>query len=346
MNSTLRWDRWLLRGLAASFAYLPPGRAFSGLALRSAVLHEAGVPTEVLQLLPVPGAVIDEQLLAAPALAGIAFTGSVATAHHLQQRLAQRPGPILPLIAETGGQNAMIVDSSALPEQAAADIVRSAFDSAGQRCSALRMVWVQEEAAAQLIEVLTGAMGELQIGDPRRLATDVGPLIDSDAREKLEAHCAALEQSGARLLARTPQPAGCDHGDYLAPCLYEIDNLERLHEEHFGPVLHLLRYRAGEIDAVIDRINALGFGLTLGVHSRVEAFGRYVAARVRAGNVYINRDMIGAVVGSQPFGGRGLSGTGFKAGGPHYLLRFAAEKTVTTNTAAIGGNATLLGGGR
>ncbi len=310
------------------------------------LLHEAGVPADVVQLLPVPGTVVDGQILAAPALAGVAFTGSVATAHHLQQRLAQRPGPILPLIAETGGQNAMIVDSSALPEQAAADIVRSAFDSAGQRCSALRMVWVQEEAAQRLIEVLAGTMGELQVGDPRRLATDVGPLIDAEAREKLEAHCAALERSGARLLARTPLPEGCDHGDYLAPCLYEVDDLELLREEHFGPVLHLLRYRAGAIDEVIDRINELGFGLTLGIHSRVEAFGRYVAARVRAGNVYINRDMIGAAVGTQPFGGRGLSGTGFKAGGPHYLLRFATEKTVTTNTAAIGGNAALLGGGR
>jgi RHH-type proline utilization regulon transcriptional repressor/proline dehydrogenase/delta 1-pyrroline-5-carboxylate dehydrogenase len=307
-----------------------------------ALLHQAGIPTEAVQLLPAPGTLVEENVLTAPALAGVAFTGAVDTAHRIQQCLAGRRGPILPFIAETGGQNAMIVDSSALPEQATADILRSAFNSAGQRCSALRVVFVQEEAADRLIEVLTGAMAELRVGDPRLLATDVGPLIDREALQKLETHLAELEGCG-RLLARTPLPADCVHGAFLAPCLYEIDDLRPLRTEHFGPVLHLLRYRADDLDAVIDRINHLGYGLTLGVHTRIAAVGRYIAARVEAGNVYINRDMIGAVVGSQPFGGRHLSGTGPKAGGPHYLLRFAAEKTVTTNTAAVGGNAALLG---
>ncbi len=307
-----------------------------------ALLHQAGVPTEAVQLLPASAAAVEDGVLGAPALAGVAFTGAVDTAHRIQLRLAQRHGPLVPFIAETGGQNAMIVDSSALPEQAAADILRSAFNSAGQRCSALRVVFVQEEAADRLIEVLAGAMAELKVGDPRLLATDVGPLIDREALQKLERHLAELEDCG-RLLARTPLPADCVHGTFLAPCLYELDDLRLLQTEHFGPVLHLLRYRTDELDAVIARINNLGYGLTIGVHSRVAALGRYIAARVEAGNVYINRDMIGAVVGSQPFGGRHLSGTGPKAGGPHYLLRFAAEKTVTTNTAAVGGNTALLG---
>jgi RHH-type proline utilization regulon transcriptional repressor/proline dehydrogenase/delta 1-pyrroline-5-carboxylate dehydrogenase len=311
-------------------------------ALVIALLHQAGIPLDAVQLLPAPGTLVEENVLTAPALAGVAFTGAADTAHRIQQRLAQRPGPILPFIAETGGQNAMIVDSSALPEQAAADILRSAFNSAGQRCSALRVVFVQEEAADRLIEVLAGAMAELKVGDPRLLATDVGPLIDREALQKLERHLAELEDCG-RLLARTPLPADCVHGTFLAPCLYELDDLRLLQTEHFGPVLHLLRYRADELDTVIARINHLGYGLTLGVHTRITAVGRYIAARVEAGNVYINRDMIGAVVGSQPFGGRHLSGTGPKAGGSHYLLRFAAEKTVTTNTAAVGGNAALLG---
>ncbi len=305
-------------------------------------LHAAGIPGGALHFLPGPGGVLGKTLLNHPALAGVAFTGSTATGGHLQRTLAARDGPLLPLIAETGGQNALIVDSSALPEQVVGDIIRSAFDSAGQRCSALRVLFVQESVADRLLELLTGAMAELQVGDPLDPATDVGPVIDAEALAKLEAHIARMKQE-ATLLAETPLPAGLD-GCFVAPIAFEIDRLDRLPGEVFGPVLHVIRYKADQLDAVIAAVNATGYGLTLGIHSRIEATVRYITDRVRVGNVYINRDMVGAVVGVQPFGGRGLSGTGPKAGGPHYLLRFATEKTITTNTAAVGGNPDLLRG--
>src|SRR5581483_2666081 len=267
------------------------------------LLHEAGVPGEVLHFLPGPGGQIGDAITADSRLAGIAFTGSTETAWHIQERLARRRGPIVPFIAETGGQNALIADSSALPEQLVPDVLVSAFNSAGQRCSALRVLFVQEDIAPRVVQLLTEAMEELTIGDPMRLATDIGPLIDRAAV------------------------------DGLRPLLAH---------EVFGPVLHVIRYEAGKLDAVIDAINATGYGLTLGVHSRIEATWERVRERARVGNLYVNRNIIGAVVGVQPFGGEGLSGTGPKAGGPHYLHRFATERTVSINTSAIGGNAGLL----
>ncbi len=305
------------------------------------LLHDAGVPPEVLHFLPGPGAVIGELFTSDERINGIAFTGSTATAKHLQRALAARDGAIVPLIAETGGQNVMIVDSSALPEQVVKDAVRSAFNSAGQRCSALRVLLVQEEIAPKLIEMLSGAMAELSIGDPALLASDVGPLIDADALATLSAHAARMTQAG-HLLYQTPLPAEAEHGNFFAPRLFEIGELAVLQQEVFGPVLHLIRYAARDLDKVIDAVNATGYGLTLGVHSRIDATARYIQARVRAGNCYVNRDMIGAVVGVQPFGGEGLSGTGPKAGGPEYLLRFALERCLSINTAAVGGNTSLL----
>jgi RHH-type proline utilization regulon transcriptional repressor/proline dehydrogenase/delta 1-pyrroline-5-carboxylate dehydrogenase len=234
----------------------------------------------------------------------------------------------------------MIVDSSALPEQVVNDVIGSAFGSAGQRCSALRVLFLQRDIADHVIDMLGGAMAELVVGDPAWLATDVGPVIDTEALGVLQAHAARMEREG-RLLARAPLAPGLD-GHFFAPCAFEIDGIARLEREVFGPILHVVRYRARDLDAVIDAINGSGYGLTLGVHSRIDAMQRQVAARVRVGNCYINRSMTGAVVGVQPFGGEGLSGTGPKAGGPHYLHRFATERTLTVNTAAVGGNASLL----
>ena len=305
------------------------------------LLHEAGVAADALQFLPGSSGELGEALLTDPHLAGVAFTGSTATARHMARTLAAREGPIVPLIAETGGQNALLVDSSALPEQVIQDTLRSAFNSAGQRCSALRVLFLQAEIADGLLELLAGAMDELAVGDPLDLATDCGPVIDTAARDKLRRHIERMEREG-RLIHRAVLPASAEHGSFLAPHAFEIDSLDRLPEEVFGPILHVIRYRSDELDAVIDRINATGYGLTLGVHSRVEETARYIAARANCGNVYINRDIVGSVVGSQPFGGRGLSGTGPKAGGPDYLSRFIEEKVVTDNIAAVGGNAALL----
>jgi RHH-type proline utilization regulon transcriptional repressor/proline dehydrogenase/delta 1-pyrroline-5-carboxylate dehydrogenase len=234
----------------------------------------------------------------------------------------------------------MLVDSSALPEQLVQDVVRSAFHSAGQRCSALRVLYLQRDIADRILEVLAGAVQELVIGDPRKLRTDVGPVIDEGARSELQAHVDRME-SEARLISRAPMAANLP-GSFFAPCAYEIDSINQLEGEVFGPVLHVVRYRARDLDKVIDDINGTGFGLTMGIHSRIERTQRHVTDRIRAGNRYVNRNMIGAVVGVQPFGGEGLSGTGPKAGGPHYMLRFAYERTLTVNTAAVGGNASLL----
>ncbi|QKT02642.1 bifunctional proline dehydrogenase/L-glutamate gamma-semialdehyde dehydrogenase PutA [Ectothiorhodospiraceae bacterium 2226] len=304
------------------------------------IMLAAEFPAEALQFVPAPGAAL-EALVCDPRLAGIAFTGSTEVARGLQQRLAARPGPLVPLIAETGGQNAMIVDSSALPEQVVTDVLHSAFNSAGQRCSALRVLCVQQEIAPRVLELLKGAMAELRVGDPALFATDVGPVIDAGAAQTLAGHVQAMRAAGLAVHS-LPLPEAARAGSYFAPTLVELDGLERLHTEVFGPVLHVLAYAAERLDDLVEAINATGYGLTLGIHSRIDATVDYIRRRARVGNVYVNRNMIGAVVGAQPFGGEGLSGTGPKAGGPHYLLRFATERTVSVNTAAVGGNASLL----
>ncbi|MBX3703827.1 MAG: bifunctional proline dehydrogenase/L-glutamate gamma-semialdehyde dehydrogenase PutA [Steroidobacteraceae bacterium] len=305
------------------------------------LLHRAGVPGDVLHFLPGRGSRIGPALTADPRLAGVAFTGSTATAQLINRTLAARDGALAALIAETGGQNAMIVDSSALPEQVVHDAITSAFNAAGQRCSALRVLYLQEDIAPRVLELLAGAMDLLTVGDPALLATDIGPVIDAGARETLERHAQAIVQ-GARWHHRVRLPAGLARGHWFAPLAVEIEGIARLEGEVFGPVLHVVRFAGPRLEAVVDEINASGYGLTLGVHTRIDSVARRIAERARVGNVYVNRNMIGAVVGVQPFGGCGLSGTGPKAGGPHYLARFATEQTVTINTAAVGGNATLL----
>jgi len=310
-------------------------------ALATRLLHGAGVPHDVLQFLPGDGARVGGRLCADARVAGVAFTGSNATAALIQRALAARPGPLGALIAETGGQNVMLVDSSALPEQVVNDALLSAFNSAGQRCSALRVLCVQEDVAPRVLELLSGAMDELSIGDPALLATDVGPVIDGEALAVLERHAERVVR-GARWSHRMRLPAGLERGTFCAPLAVEIERLDVLEQEYFGPILHVLRYRARDLDALVDAVNAMGYGLTLGIHTRIDSTVQRVRARARVGNIYVNRNMIGAVVGVQPFGGMGLSGTGPKAGGPHYLQRFATEQTVTVNTAAVGGNASLL----
>ncbi|SLN11482.1 bifunctional proline dehydrogenase/L-glutamate gamma-semialdehyde dehydrogenase PutA [Oceanibacterium hippocampi] len=306
-----------------------------------ALAHEAGVPAEVLQLLPGPGPEIGNALLAHPALAGVAFTGSTETAKLINRRLADRPGAILPLIAETGGQNAMLVDSSALAEQVIPDVVSSAFGSAGQRCSALRVLFVQDDVADRLIRMLEGAMAELKVGDPGLLETDIGPVIDREALGILEAHARRIAES-AREIGRVRLGADCGHGTFFAPRAFEIEGIGVLEREVFGPVLHVVRFEIERLDAVLDAINGTGYGLTLGVHTRIDERAEHICRRLRVGNAYVNRNMVGAVVGVQPFGGEGLSGTGPKAGGPHYLHRFATERTLSVNITATGGNAGLL----
>jgi RHH-type proline utilization regulon transcriptional repressor/proline dehydrogenase/delta 1-pyrroline-5-carboxylate dehydrogenase len=304
------------------------------------LLHQAGVPVAALQLLPGDGATVGAQLTGSAHVDGVAFTGSTETARLINRSLAARDAPLPALIAETGGQNAMLVDSSALPEQVVQDVIRSAFHSAGQRCSALRVLFLQDDVADHVMQLLAGAMQQLSVGDPAWLHTDVGPVIDLGALEGLQAHVGRLDKE-ARLIGRAPVGAGLT-GHFIAPCAYEIESIRWLEKEVFGPVLHIVRYRSRELDRVIADINATGYGLTLGIHSRIDRTQRYIAQRVRAGNCYVNRNMIGAVVGVQPFGGERLSGTGPKAGGPHYMLRFATERTLTVNTSAVGGNASLL----
>ena len=305
------------------------------------LFHEAGIPGDVLHLLPGGGATVGAPLVADERVAGVAFTGSTETARLIHQTLAAKPGPIVPLIAETGGQNAMLVDSSALPEQVIVDVLASSFQSAGQRCSALRVLFVQTDIADKLLTMLAGAMQELVIGDPRLLQTDVGPVIDQTALQMLNNHVNFLKQNG-RHIHTCELPDNCKHGTFFAPCAYEIDSIDVLEREVFGPVLHVVRFAADKLDYVIDNINATGYGLTLGIHSRIDDTIEHIHSRLRVGNTYVNRNQIGAVVGVQPFGGEGLSGTGPKAGGPHYLHRFATERTLTINTTAQGGNASLL----
>ena len=306
------------------------------------LLHEAGIPQDVLQYLPGDGATVGAALTRDPRVAGVCFTGSTDTARLINRALAAREsGAIATLIAETGGQNAMIADSSSLPEQVVKDALGSAFTSAGQRCSAARVLLVQEDIADKVVGMLAGAMAELAIGDPGLPSTDVGPVIDEDAKGILVAHAARM-QSVATFIAEAKLGADTEHGTFFAPIAWELPSLAALDSEKFGPALHVVRWKADQLDAVVDAINATGYGLTLGIHSRIDATIDRIVSRAKVGNIYVNRNQIGAVVGVQPFGGQGLSGTGPKAGGPHYLPRFATEKTVTINTTAAGGNASLL----
>ncbi|MDO9271161.1 MAG: bifunctional proline dehydrogenase/L-glutamate gamma-semialdehyde dehydrogenase PutA [Methylobacter sp.] len=305
------------------------------------LLHQAGIPESVLQFLPVGGSLFGQHLLPDCRVAGVVFTGSTETAQSINLQLAQHRQDIVPLIAETGGQNVMIADSSALLEQLVQDAVVSAFNSVGQRCSALRVLIVQEEIADKTIAMLIGAMQELNVGNPGVYQTDIGPIIDHAALAPLSAHLETMREQ-AQLLYQVPVPEGLEQGSFFPPSLIELRSLSQLTREVFGPVLHLIRYRQSELDQVIAAVNATGYGLTLGIHSRIDSTFNSIRQGIKVGNIYVNRNMIGAVVGVQPFGGTGLSGTGPKAGGPDYLRRFVIEQTVTVNTAALGGNARLL----
>jgi len=303
------------------------------------LLHEAGVPASALLLAQGDGR-IGADLTAHPDVAGVVFTGSTEVARAINRALAAKDGPIVPLIAETGGINAMIVDATALPEQVADDVVTSAFRSAGQRCSALRLLFLQDDVADRMIEMIAGAARELRIGDPSDPATHIGPVIDAEAKQRLDEHIARMKQA-----ARVHFAGTAPEGNFVAPHIFELSDAGKLTEEVFGPVLHVVRYRADALGGVLQAIERSGYGLTLGIHSRIDDTIEDVVDRLQVGNIYVNRNMIGAVVGVQPFGGSGLSGTGPKAGGPHYLARFATEQTVTVNTAAAGGNAALMAGG-
>ncbi len=329
--------------LAAGNAVIAKPAEQTGLIASEAVrmMHEAGVPGDVLHLLPGAGEELGPALVGDPRIAGVAFTGSTETAKLINRALAERDGAIVPLIAETGGQNAMLVDSTALPEQVVRDVLVSSFQSAGQRCSACRVLFLQSDVADKMLTMLSGAMEELRVGDPAWLSTDVGPVIDEEAKAMLEGHIKRME-SEARLVHRAPLTDDCSHGTFVAPVAFEIDGLERLQGEVFGPVLHVVRYAADRLEQVLDAINGTGYGLTLGIHSRIDATVEHIHRRLAVGNAYVNRNTIGAVVGVQPFGGQGLSGTGPKAGGPRYLHRFATEKTLSVDTTAAGGNASLM----
>jgi RHH-type proline utilization regulon transcriptional repressor/proline dehydrogenase/delta 1-pyrroline-5-carboxylate dehydrogenase len=309
-------------------------------ALAVELMHRAGIAVDVVQLAPGDGRV-GAALTAHPMLGGVAFTGSTETARLINRTLAERDGPIIPFIAETGGQNAMIVDSSALPEQVTRDVISSAFQSAGQRCSACRVIFVQDDVADGMIRMIAGAMEALKVGDPRDLATDVGPVIDEEARRLLEKHLAWLDKNAKRI-CRLGLPKDAKHGSFVAPALYEIQSLSELNRENFGPILHVVRFDGEKLADVVDEINATGYGLTLGLQSRIDTVRDYVEEHARVGNFYVNRNQIGAVVESQPFGGEGLSGTGPKAGGPHYVARFATERVTCIDTTAAGGNASLM----
>jgi RHH-type proline utilization regulon transcriptional repressor/proline dehydrogenase/delta 1-pyrroline-5-carboxylate dehydrogenase len=322
-----------------------PGVAWEAVKL----LHQAGVPEGALQLLHGPGDTVGAALVAAPGVAGVVFTGSTQVAKLINRALAAKDGPIVPLIAETGGINAMLVDSTALPEQVVDAVVQSAFRSAGQRCSALRLLCVHEGIADAVIEMIQGAARELVVGDPAELATDVGPVIDREACDNIGQHLQRLHSSSRVLLPQDQraQAAIDSIANAVWPAAFEVASLAEVKDEIFGPVLQIVRWGSGALktpEAVIEQINALGYGLTLGIQTRIDSRAQALAAAAHVGNIYVNRNMIGAVVGVQPFGGEGLSGTGPKAGGPHYLYRFCAEQTVTVNTTAAGGNAALLAG--
>jgi RHH-type proline utilization regulon transcriptional repressor/proline dehydrogenase/delta 1-pyrroline-5-carboxylate dehydrogenase len=304
------------------------------------ILYEAGIPPDAACCVVGAGDTIGAALVADPRIAGVAFTGSVETAQRINQALAKRDGPIVPLIAETGGVNAMIVDSSALPEQVVDDVVISAFQSAGQRCSAQRILFVDEGCAPRVVKLLAGALAELKVGDPAEPDTDIGLIIDAPSRDALLRHIEKLRKT-SKLIGESKAPAS---GNYVAPIAFELslDALPKI--EVFGPILHVCTYRRQDLDQVLQWLRDTGYGLTLGIHSRIQSFVDDVVRAARVGNIYVNRSMIGAVVGVQPFGGEGLSGTGPKAGGPHYMLRFATERTLTVNTAAVGGVTELLAG--
>jgi RHH-type transcriptional regulator, proline utilization regulon repressor / proline dehydrogenase / delta 1-pyrroline-5-carboxylate dehydrogenase len=323
-----------------------PGVAWEAVKL----LHQAGVPEGALQLAHGPGDTVGAALVAAPQVAGVVFTGSTQVAKIINRALAAKDGPIVPLIAETGGINAMLVDSTALPEQVADAVVQSAFRSAGQRCSALRLLCVHEGIAEHVIEMIKGAAQELVVGETADLATDVGPVIDREAFDNIQKHLQRLNSTSKVLVshAERAQAAPDSIANAIPPAAFEVRSLAEVKDEIFGPVLQIVRWGSGELatpEAVIAQINALGYGLTLGIQTRIDSRAQALAASAHVGNIYVNRNMIGAVVGVQPFGGEGLSGTGPKAGGPHYLYRFCAEQTVTVNTTAAGGNAALLAGG-
>ncbi|NOZ54944.1 MAG: bifunctional proline dehydrogenase/L-glutamate gamma-semialdehyde dehydrogenase PutA [Gammaproteobacteria bacterium] len=319
-----------------------PARQTPLIAYRAIQLfHQAGIPSEGLQFLPMQGALVGHRLLVDPRVAGVAFTGSTDVATSINVQLAQRGGPIVPLIAETGGQNAMIVDSSALAEQVVQDVLSSAFNSAGQRCSGLRVLFLQEEIAPRVITLIKGAMAELRVAQPHYLSTDIGPVIDIQAQQQLEQHINTMSKEG-RLIYRVPVERAQLNGSFVGPCAFEIDHLSQLSKEVFGPVLHVIRYAADALENVLTDINNTQYGLTLGIHSRIQEKVTSIQQAVQVGNIYVNRNMIGAAVGVQPFGGEGLSGSGPKAGGPHYLYRFSVERVLTVNTAAVGGDTTLL----
>lgn len=303
------------------------------------VLAEKKMPLAVLQLACGKGSVIGQQLIENTKIAGVCFTGSTETARQINCTLAARNAPIVPFIAETGGQNTMIVDSTALPEQVVQDVVHSAFTSAGQRCSALRVLYVQEDIADKIVEVLKGAMNELRMGNPFNYQTDIGPVIDKGAKKSLEAHVTDMAQRH-KIIGQLEIPQ--NEASFVAPTVIEVNSIADIKEENFGPILHVRRFKRANLPAIIDEINSTGYGLTFGIHSRNESFYQWVAERIEAGNIYVNRNQIGAVVGVNPFGGHNDSGTGPKAGGPLYLTRFVQEKTVSDNITAIGGNATLL----
>ncbi len=313
-------------------------------ALAVRLLHRAGVPSDVLHFLPGPGEVVGAALVADPRVDCVVFTGGTDTGSAINRALASRDGPIPKLIAETGGLNAMIVDSSALPEQVVDDVLSSAFDSAGQRCSALRALFLQEGIAEATVEMLVGAAKELIPGDPFDCATDIGPVIDDDAKRVLEAHKTRMREQAVALID-PPLDERFEVGSYVNPAIYEIPGISVLKGEVFGPILHLVRFEGHRLGEVCASINATGYGLTLGLHSRIKATADFVAERIRCGNIYVNRNQIGAVVGVQPFGGEGLSGRGPKAGGSRYLEAFAVERVRTTNLTAAGGNASLLAAG-
>lgn len=303
--------------------------------------HHLGISRHVLHFMPAKGSAISSVVLSDACIAGVAFTGSTEVAWTLNQTLSARQAAIAPLIAETGGINAMIVDSSALPEQVVTDVIASAFQSAGQRCSALRLLFIQDDVAERTLEMLAGAMQELKIGHPALFSSDIGPVIDSSARAHLEKHLMHLQETG-ELISMTPAATNEHEGNYFQPQAWELPTATALTTEVFGPILHVVRFKAENLDATVTQINSKGFGLTLGVHSRIDKTVELIRKHARVGNLYVNRNMIGAVVGVQPFGGEGLSGTGPKAGGPHYLLRFCVERTFTQDTTAAGGNASLL----
>jgi RHH-type proline utilization regulon transcriptional repressor/proline dehydrogenase/delta 1-pyrroline-5-carboxylate dehydrogenase len=329
--------------LAAGNAVIakPAGQTPLIAALAIELMHQAGIPRDIVQLAPGSGRVVGGTLTAHPLLAGVVFTGSTETARMINRTLAERDGPIIPFVAETGGQNAMIVDSSALPEQVTRDVISSAFQSAGQRCSALRVLFVQEDVADGMIRMIAGAMEALKVGDPSDLATDVGPVIDDTAMKALDDHLKWLDKN-AKKICRLKPPKEAANGCFVAPAFYEIESLSQLNRENFGAILHVIRFAGDELDKVVEAINTTGYGLTLGLQSRINTVRDYVEEHARVGNFYVNRNQIGAVVESQPFGGEGLSGTGPKAGGPHYVARFATERVTCIDTTAAGGNASLM----